>query len=406
VPEIFTLYSQTSHSLPEPQMRLLAEDADFSVGRTDEGGRSFVIRCPDLTITCNEMPPQNLPDHLDGFCGYVRRILGDDLGERGEQILKRIRHTQCVVGVSVEPERDEGGRAENVLGAMAHGLDALMFHGVALYDKEARLILAPDGTFDEEADVLGPVAAMIEDRVQVRLPEPEERYEATPHQTARYARVLEELRRRRVPTLTYALHVDDDDAITLREPAEVARRVLVLGAVTQRADGGEREQCLEWLREHDLDEHLSPKEREFLESEPADPDQARKLLWRLEGQWALLWALGHLELPWPAGFCDVPLLMKTLRGLTRDPDFVTTARLRPKSEILDALQLTLLQHRAIRDAHIHCRTVPADLDWSGNAPMQPTTASAAVGVVAERHHALNWLTRFGDADWDDVDTPA
>ena len=27
------------------------------------------------------------------------------------------------------------------------------------------------------------------------------------------------------------------------------------------------------------------------------------------------------------------------------------------------------------------------------------------GVVKERHHTLNWLVRFEDADWDDVDTP-
>jgi hypothetical protein len=37
--------------------------------------------------------------------------------------------------------------------------------------------------------------------------------------------------------------------------------------------------------------------------------------------------------------------------------------------------------------------------------MVPVTQSAAAGVVAERHHALNWLTCLGDADWDDVDTP-
>jgi Domain of unknown function (DUF4272) len=27
------------------------------------------------------------------------------------------------------------------------------------------------------------------------------------------------------------------------------------------------------------------------------------------------------------------------------------------------------------------------------------------GVVFERHRALNWMTRFQDADWDDADTP-
>jgi hypothetical protein len=107
--------------------------------------------------------------------------------------------------------------------------------------------------------------------------------------------------------------------------------VLVLAAVTRRADGDDRASCLAWINQHNLDEHVSPEERQLLEAETVDPDLARKLLWQLEGQWALLWALGHLELPWPAGFCDVPLLMKTLRGLARDPNFVTAARLRPKS---------------------------------------------------------------------------
>jgi hypothetical protein len=32
-------------------------------------------------------------------------------------------------------------------------------------------------------------------------------------------------------------------------------------------------------------------------------------------------------------------------------------------------------------------------------------AKLEAGVVAERHYALNWLVRYGDADWDDVDTP-
>jgi hypothetical protein len=37
--------------------------------------------------------------------------------------------------------------------------------------------------------------------------------------------------------------------------------------------------------------------------------------------------------------------------------------------------------------------------------MMPVQGCPTTGVVAERHHALNWLVCFGDADWDDVDTP-
>jgi len=213
------------------------------------------------------------------------------------------------------------------------------------------------------------------------------------------------LGRRKVPTLSVALFIDDDEETNLREPAEVARRVVVLSAVTYRADGGDRDRALELIEREDLWPHVSPQEQDFLRAEESEPELAQKLLWRLEGLWVLVWALGDLDLPWPAGFCDVPRLTMTVRDYEGRADFVERAALRPKSEILDALQLTLLQHWAIRDAFIHRREIPADLDWSGGAPMMPVRGCPATGVVAERHHALNWLVRFGDADWDDVDTP-
>ena len=121
--------------------------------------------------------------------------------------------------------------------------------------------------------------------------------------------------------------------------------------------------------------------------------------------WVLVWALGGVRLDWPSGFCDVPQLSKVIEDYASDPKFIRTAKLRSKKDILDALQLTLLQHWAVRDAFVHEREIPADLDWSGDADMFPVTESVAGGVVAERHHALNWLTRFGDASWDDTDTP-
>jgi hypothetical protein len=43
-------------------------------------------------------------------------------------------------------------------------------------------------------------------------------------------------------------------------------------------------------------------------------------------------------------------------------DFVQAATLRPTAEVLDALQLTLLQHWAVHDAFIHQRDIPSDLD--------------------------------------------
>jgi hypothetical protein len=405
VAENFTLYAQTYDALPEEQMRRLAGDADFSTGTDDDGGRRFAYSWPGLSVTVHEMPARDVPGHLAGFRGYVRHIYGGQPDERGERVLDRISHTRLVAGVVVEPARDEQGRAEQVLGSMAYGLHALMFYGSALFDRDSKLILAPDGSFDPDADILGPVAEMIKDRVQVKLPEAEP-YRPTPAQEARYRRVLAELHQRKVPTLSGALFIDDDEATMLRAPAEVARRLLVLHAVTVRADGGPREEALPLIERHGLWPAVSPEERRLLEAEEADEGLARKLLWRLEGMWVLAWALGEVEeLPWPAGFCDVPRRMRAVRACGDRAGFVEGAALRPKAEVLDARQLTLLQHWAVRDAFIHNRQVPTDLDWSGGAAMAPVRGCPVTGVVAERHHTLNWLVRFGDADWDDVDTP-
>ncbi|HEY7314476.1 MAG TPA: DUF4272 domain-containing protein [Gemmataceae bacterium] len=385
--ENFSFYSQSYDALPEERMRELTGEADFAVEQTEDG-RCFTYRWPDLTVTVHEMPAREVPRHLDGFRGYVRHIYHGKPDERGEQILDRIRYSRLVAGVVIEPKRDQEGRAEGILGAMAYGLHALLFYGTALYDRDSKLILAPDGSFDAEADVLGPVAELVRDRVQVKLPE-REPYQSTPAQEARYRRVLAELERRKVPTLSGALFIDDDEETTLREAAEVARRLLVLSAVTYLADGGDRNKAQELIERNDLWPHVTPEERRLLEAEETDPDLARKLLWRLECLWVLAWTLGKLELPWPAGFCDVSRLTATVMDCESQSDFVDSAALRPKAEILDALQLTLLQHWAVRDAFLHQRAIPIDLDWSREAEMMLVRGCPTTGVVAERHHVLN-----------------
>jgi len=68
---------------------------------------------------------------------------------------------------------------------------------------------------------------------------------------------------------------------------------------------------------------------------------------------------------------------------------IDEGRPRPAGEILDALDLHYRLHWAVRQARLDKRE-PAGLDG---------------GVILERHHALNWLVRFEESDWDDVDTP-
>jgi hypothetical protein len=405
MPENVAFYSQTFDALPDERMAELAGRAKLTVEPDPKAGtRSFVYRWRGLTIRCNEMPQAQVPGHLDGFCNFVRQIYAGQLDERGKQLDGRIRYTRLVVGVVIEPGYDESGRADALLGALAHAIDAVLYFAGGLYDKDMKLLLGPDGSFDATADVLGPVARLIRGRTQVELPAGE-MYQPTPTQQERYERAANILAVHGVPTPEFALHLADDAAVTLREPAEVAKRALVLSALTFLAGGGPHEQAVEMIYRHELEADASPEEAQFLNAPTVDPDEARRLLWRLEGLWVLAWALGKLELDWPGQMCDVPHLVKVVNACQADPHFLARARLRPKSQILDAVQLTMLIHWAVRDAWVHRRNVPDNLDWATPSQMVPVPESAAAGVVAERHHALNWLIRYGDADWDNVDTP-
>ena len=227
----------------------------------------------------------------------------------------------------------------------------------------------------------------------------------TEAQAARAERCGAILRRRGVPLCPEPLYAEDDGRVVLREPAEVARRALVLLAVVQRAEASPRDMVLKRVSKLKLRDDVSPDERSFLQCDVPDEQQSRQLVWRVECIWVLMWALGHVEeLGWPTGMCDVPRLARMLHPKKGIPDLVSQARLRPKAEILDALDLTRRLHWAIGDARKAGRPLPANLDWSRPEAMVPPEQCPAGNIVPERHRALCWLTRFREAEWDEVET--
>jgi hypothetical protein len=153
MPENFALYSRSADSLPPAQMRVLADDVAPELAET-ERGTTYTYRWPDLTIIVSEMPAALLAEHLRGFEGYVRQhIYKGKVPARGEQIIRSIRATRLVVGVEVQPGRDEQERAEELLGRMCGGLRPVIFHADALFDWMSRLLLAPDGSCDPAAEL-------------------------------------------------------------------------------------------------------------------------------------------------------------------------------------------------------------------------------------------------------------
>lgn len=239
-------------------------------------------------------------------------------------------------------------------------------------------------------------------------PSPETWEFANQRQRARTLRSFAELRKRSVPVYPGPLFVADDDEVKIQPADEVARRMMVLWAVVLRAEGIPQTEAVELLDQLDLWKSVSPLEKSFLECSDPSPDECQRLVWRLESIWVLLWVLGHIEqLDWPSGMCDVRHLTGLVSPHEADPTFIASARLRPIAGVLDAQDLIMRIHWAIRDAYLHQGgMIPVGLDWTQDADWVPVTMAAEVGVVEQRHHTLNWLVNFLDPEnWDRVDTP-
>lgn len=242
----------------------------------------------------------------------------------------------------------------------------------------------------------------------VKYPSPETWSYATSRQAQRAARSFAVLKRRKVPVFPGPLFVGDDKKVKMQSARDVARRVMVLWAVDQRAEGFPKRKSLGLIKQLDLWDSATPSEKAFLKARTLDSEDCRRRVWGLEAIWVLLWALRYVrKLDWPKGMCNVESLVDIVITREADRSFITGAKLRPKAQILDAQDLTMRIHWAIRDAVLrHDGVVPEELDWSGDKERIQATMCPAAGVVEQRHHALNWLLNLLDPkDWDNVETP-
>jgi Domain of unknown function (DUF4272) len=193
-----------------------------------------------------------------------------------------------------------------------------------------------------------------------------------------------------VPVNPHLPRIEDDTDARLREPREVARRAIILYVLVLVAHKVFGESAAERLKEEGLWESVSPKEKEFFESDNPPQQDILNATWRAESLWALLWALGKVEkLELPTEICNSQLIQEIMSFReSLHIDFVNTSTLRPLSEILDEVDLIYRTDWAMVEARINDQEPP-------NGFLQ--------GVVYERHYALNWLTWYAD-EWDDVTT--
>jgi len=308
-----------------------------------------------------------LAPHLNGFAGFVQHKGGEEMTSTMFHVIQHILRVRHHVSLELEPP------AYEAFAAWAAEANAICFmEDGTVRDPRGRALVFPTGhAAEEDAEIPYPPAAR--------------------ERKARTDRALHAL------GIEAALHlppVIGEVEVELRAPDEVAARAVALFAVALRAESLASGEPIPVAEVHErLPEAaaaLSPVERAFLDADPPEKQAIVDHAWRYEALYTLLWALGLADrLPLPKALCDVPWVARTV--LDRDPEaFVSGASLQPTPALLDALDLHYRLHWACRQARLDGEAPPAGLD---------------PGVIAERHHALNWLVRFEDVDWDEVDTP-
>ena len=176
-----------------------------------------------------------------------------------------------------------------------------------------------------------------------------------------------------------------------RSAREIAIRVLLLHGVVAVSAGVEATPVMDWFSAEGIWDHVSPKEKLFLESLAAPEEERARFFWHKEAEWALLWVLGKIEsLGLPTVQCDSLRMNDDLippLGESIDP-FLESVSVRRPCELLaeDMHSYDMWCHalKASRDA-----TLPVDLLMS---------------VLFERRYAFEWLT--GREAWDDVQCDA
>lgn len=184
---------------------------------------------------------------------------------------------------------------------------------------------------------------------------------------------------------------DDDSPDVIRSPSEVARRSLVLFAPVRAALGVPRETAHEWLVRNGLAADLTPVEAAYLANPAPAERESINFSWQSERLIVLLWALGAVELPPPDEQCDTMIFQSVLPPYANVDvaAFLTSARLRPDAELLAMADHMLNLHWEARDARINNRTPSPAVD---------------IGIIQERHHAINWIIGYCGLPWDEVTT--
>ncbi len=193
-----------------------------------------------------------------------------------------------------------------------------------------------------------------------------------------------------IPINTLLPAIEEEYEVKIQSISDIVKRILILTYFGIYAEGGNKEEIVEYLKTEQLWECVSENERKlFIKNELSAKDKIN-ISWRSEAMYILFWAINKLDITeLPIEQCSVPVMMKLLpRYLKPLKDFIDSATIRNIEEILNKSDLIYRLHWAARQAHLEKTVIPANMD---------------ISILQEWHYAINWITS-SEVNWDDIKT--
>ncbi|MEO0416262.1 MAG: DUF4272 domain-containing protein [Verrucomicrobiota bacterium] len=332
--------------------------------------KSVTVSFGDSQIKLSNDPEQsraNVMEHISGFQGYIWKCAEGKMTAPLFALMQRLYLVHQFIGTVSEPEvTPEIG---DFVASITKKNHCLKFIGDTVFGSDFDPIIGPDTGYVDGAEMS-------------YWPDSIERRKENRASLAMIGIKIPE---------TLNLNASIQETI-LRSPSEVGLRAVVLyyTAYTAVPNGMPKPQVREYLQS--LDEWVSPAEKTFLASSDSDQQTTLDMAWRFEALWALLWALNvHDDLGMGNEPHDVAEMDRLIEEFGGAQALIDAKEVRCIEEILEEADMVRCKNWACRDARGEESGPPAGLH---------------PGVVAEQHHALNWLIRFEESEWDDVDTPS
>jgi hypothetical protein len=174
------------------------------------------------------------------------------------------------------------------------------------------------------------------------------------------------------------------------------RRMLILNAMSYVATETEdRPIIIEWLKEENLWNFMSLKEKSFIEGKRTNKKEIIEYSWQIENSYILAWALNLIK-ETPTSYSQLSEeqledFIEIIPSLGENvADFLQNLEFRNKTEIYDENLF-----------HEQVTTYFRNILFNG----KKDTSTIDSNVSFSRHYTLNWLRNYmGRVDWDATDT--